>query len=357
MFFRPALFVIIGVVAVVACSRSRLTQSSGTANGPTPLQLTVPPWAIDTGHPLNIPYDNPLTHEGVALGRKLFFDPILSGDGTLSCASCHHPELAFSDPRNFPTAFGVERNGMPLFNLAFQHNFFWDARALSLELQAFEPVQAHLEMNSDWRVVSARLAQHPEYPALFSKAFGSTVTDSLRVAYALAQFERTLLSFDSPFDRFRYGQEPTALTPEAQRGWRIFTTKGNCADCHLPPLFTDGRVVDIGLDEAPTDKGLGERSGIPWHKGRFKTPSLRNLTATAPYMHDGRFKTLEEAVRFYAQEVHVNSPTLDVNMQPWVKGEVFLSEQDRSDLVAFLQSLTDDGFLHPAAFQEHRNER
>jgi cytochrome c peroxidase len=350
---RAAIPIAITILLAVSCGRSRMMVEQPPST-PTPLVLAIPPWAVDTGHALNLPYDNPLTVEGVALGKRLFHEPALSGDGTLSCASCHKQEFAFSDPRNFATSFGTQRNSMPLFNLAFHHYFFWDARALSLELQAFEPVKAHQEMNSDWRTVVQRLQDHPDYPALFKQAFGSTVVDSLRVAYALAQFERTLLSFDSRFDRFRYGKDSTAMTAQEMRGWKLFTGKGNCADCHMPPLFTDGRVSDIGLDEVPPDKGLGERTGIAWHMGRFKTPSLRNVAVTAPYMHDGRFETLEDVLVFYATGVNVHSPTLDVHMQPWVKEEVYLSVQDRSDLVAFLHTLTDPTFLSEASFSDPR---
>jgi cytochrome c peroxidase len=301
-----------------------------------------------------MPYDNPLTVEGVALGRRLFYETALSRDGATSCASCHRQEHAFGDPRNFTSEFAAERNSMPLFNLAFHHYFFWDARALSLELQAFAPVTAHREMNNDWRTVTERLQAHPDYPTLFDRAFGSTRVDSLHIAYALAQFERTLLSFDSRFDRFRYGGDSTALSTQEQRGWNVFITHGNCADCHMPPLFTDARVVNIGLDAEPTDLGLGARTGIAWHMGRFKTPSLRNVAVTGPYMHDGRFRTLEEVVDFYATGVHTKAATLDVHMQPWVDGEVFLTTQDRADLVAFLHTLTDTDFLHDTTFADPR---
>jgi cytochrome c peroxidase len=333
------------ILLALACGRSRTLVEQQTAQGPTPLELAIPAWALDTAHPLNLPYDNPLTMEGVELGRRLFHETALSGDGMLSCASCHHRELAFSDPRNFPTGFGVERNGMPLFNLAWDHYFFWDARALSLEMQAFEPVTAHQEMNSEWGAVRERLQADRSYPALFQRAFGSPVIDSLRVAYALAQFERTLLSFGSRFDRWRHGGERDALNVQEQRGWQVFTGKGNCADCHMPPHFTDRRVVNIGLDSDPVDKGLGARTGIAWHMGRFKTPSLRNVAVTAPYMHDGRFATLEEVMDFYATGVRTDAPTLDVHMDPWVRGEVLLSARDRADLVAFLHTLTDTAFL------------
>lgn len=312
---------------------------------PTPLVLPIPAWAIDTAFPPVLPYDDPLTVEGVALGERLFHEPLLSGDGTLSCASCHQRAQAFSDARNFPTAFGHARNGMPLMNLVMQHYFFWDARALTLELQAFEPVTAHREMNSNWADVAARLQAHAEYPGLFHRAFGSERIDSLHVAYALAQYERTLLTFNSRFDRYWYGGDSTVLTPVEQRGLQIFMTKGNCADCHMPPLFTDHRMSNIGLEHPPVDKGLGERTGIAWHMGRFKTPSLRNVAATAPYMHDGRFGTLGQVMDFYAVGVNTAATTLDPHMEPWARDDVFLSAQDRMDLVAFLHTLTDSSFL------------
>ncbi|MCW5900630.1 MAG: cytochrome-c peroxidase [Flavobacteriales bacterium] len=338
------------LLLALACGRSRQLVGTSEPHGPTRLELTIPAWALDTAHPLNLPYDNPLTVEGVALGRRLFHEPLLSGDGTLSCASCHQQKQAFSDARNFPTAYGNERNSMPLLNLAWDHYFFWDARALSLELQAFEPVTAHQEMNSDWRTVVARLQAHPAYPALFLRAFGSPLVDSLHVAYALAQFERTLLSFGSRFDQWRYAGMADALDDQEQRGWQVFSGKGHCIDCHTPPRFTDGRVVNIGLETEPVDNGLGARTGIAWHMGRFKTPSLRNLAVTAPYMHDGRFATLEEVVEFYATGVSTDAATLDAHMEPWVKGQVLLTRQDRSDLVAFLRTLTDEAFLADPRF-------
>jgi cytochrome c peroxidase len=339
--FAPAILLLLAL----ACGRSRSVVEQQVPAGPTPLQLVVPAWAQDTAHALNLPYDNPLTVEGVELGRKLFHEKALSGTGTFSCASCHRQELAFSDPRNVPNEQGFPRNSMPLFNLAFAHYFFWDARALSLELQAFEPVSAHQEMNSDWNAVCRNLQAHPEYPELFRRAFGSTHIDSLRVAYALAQFERTLLSFNSRFDRWHYQGDAEALNAQEIRGWKLFTGKGNCADCHMPPLFTDHRVVNIGLDAEPVDKGLGARTGVAWHMGRFKTPSVRNVAQSAPYMHDGRFGTLEEVVDFYARGVRTAATTLDAHMEPWVKGNVLLSASERADLVAFLRSLSDPGFL------------
>lgn len=317
--------------------------------GPTPLRLDLPAWALaDTSLRLDFPYDNPLTVEGAALGRSLFYEKALSADGSLSCASCHSQRIAFADSARFSrgmTGMRTARNSMPLMNLAWDHFFFWDARALSLELQAFEPVTAHRELASRWSEVGQRLERDPRYPPLFEAAFGDARIDSLRIAFALAQFERTLVSLDSRFDRFFYLKRTDALSAQEKRGKDLFFTRAHCVDCHEPPLLKGHHVVNIGLDSVPTDPGMGGRTRLPWHQGRFKTPTLRNIAVTAPYMHDGRFATLEEVIDFYADGVNTASPTLDAHMGPWRRGEVRLSRQDRADLVAFLRTLTDSAFL------------
>ena len=311
-------------------------------------------WArSDTALKLELPYDNPLTVEGVALGRRLFYEKALSADGSLSCASCHVQQFAFSDPSVRSRGMGGtlgERNALAIQNVAWDHFFFWDARAFTIELQAFAPVTGHAEMGSRWSEVAERLQRNPIYPSLFHAAFGDANIDSMRVAFALAQFERTLISLNSRYDRYAHAGDSSALTSSERRGKDLFFTRANCADCHTPPLFKGHEVQNIGLDSVPIDPGMGGLTGVPWHMGRFKTPSLRNIAVTAPYMHDGRFATLEQVVDFYADDVHTSSPTLDVHMQPWVKGEVRLSARDRADLVAFLKTLTDEGFLHEPRF-------
>lgn len=324
--------------------------------GPTPLRLELPAWALaDTSLRLTVPYDNPLTVEGAALGRRLFYETALSSNGAISCASCHQQRFAFGDDRRGSAGMNglaTTRNSMPLMNLAWDHFFFWDARAMSLELQAFQPVTAHREMASTWSDVSDRLRKDPAYPALFAAAFGDPRIDSLRIVFALAQFERTLVSLNSRFDRAFYLKDEIALSAQEQRGQQLFFTSAHCVDCHEPPLFKSHVVANIGLDSLPTDPGMGGRTGMPWHEGRFKTPTLRNVAVTAPYMHDGRFATLEEVVDFYADDVFVGSPTLDEHMLPWKKGEIRLSAQDRADLVAFLHTLTDSAFLSDARFSK-----
>lgn len=346
---RVALFV--SLVLAAACHRP---PQQAAATSPAPLRLELPAWALaDTALRLDFPYDNPLTAEGAALGRALFYEKALSADGSLACASCHIQRFAFADSARLSSGMAGQRtarNSMPLMNLAWDHFFFWDARALSLELQAFEPVTAHRELASQWSAVSQRLARDPRYPPRFAAAFGDARIDSLRIAFALAQFERTLVSLDSRFDRFFHLKRTDALSAQEKRGKDLFFTRAHCVDCHEPPLFKGHHVVNIGLDSVPTDPGMGGRTGMPWHLGRFKTPTLRNIAATAPYMHDGRFATLEEVIDFYADGVRTASPTLDAHMEPWRRGAVRLSQQDRKDLVAFLHALTDSAFLADARF-------
>lgn len=317
--------------------------------------LNVPPWAQDTVHTLNLPWDNPLTVEGVALGRRLFYEKALSDDYSMSCASCHKQEHAFSDPQ--PISPGTDgtlgrRNAMAIVNLAWDHFFFWDARAFSLELQALQPVVSHAEMRNTWPVVEQRLADHPDYPALFERAFGSPGIDSLRVVFAIAQFERTLLSFDSRFDRYYYGGQQGLFTEQEERGLDLFMGEAHCVDCHMLPHFHDFAVRNIGLNPGPDDTGLMEVSGLPEHRDRYKTTTLRNVEVSGPYMHDGRFATLEEVVDFYADDVRITSPTLDEHMSPWVWGQIDLDPQERADLVAFMRTLTDPGFLNNPAFSD-----
>lgn len=339
-------------VLLHACATRQHYASSAAIADPTPYTLPYPGWAVDSLHAPILPYDNPLTVEGIALGRRLFYDKALSRDGTMSCGSCHIQEHAFSDPRRYSIGMEDEvgsRNAMALVNLAWGHFFFWDARAHTLELQALSPVKDHREMFNAWPEVIQRLREKPGYEEQFHAAFGTYDIDSLRVVFALAQFERTLLSFDSPFDRFHYGCDSTALTPQQQRGMDLFFGSAHCLDCHELPNFQDHGVINIGLERVPVDKGLGARTGIARHMGQFKTPTLRNIAVTAPYMHDGRFATLEEVVNFYADDVVLDIPNFDDHMFAWKMGAVNLDEAERADLVAFLHALTDTTFLNDPA--------
>ncbi|MFT7899221.1 cytochrome c peroxidase [Tenacibaculum ascidiaceicola] len=306
-----------------------------------------------------IPTNNPLTIEGIALGKKLFFDPILSKDNTQSCASCHDPKNAFTDDTRFSEGidgkFGT-RNSMPLFNLAwnFDERFMWDGKELSIERQAFSPVRNPIEMHSDWKNVAKKLQEHAQYPTLFKQAFGASKIDSTLVTKAIAQFERTLISGNSKFDQYLLGK--VELTLEEQNGFNVFMdeTRGDCFHCHGSdnnPLWTDNKFHNNGLDETFTDLGLGAVTGDPNDHGKFRSPSLRNLKFTAPYMHDGRFATLEEVINHYSEGLKLSS-TIDPLMKKASQGGVQLSDKDKADLKAFLLSLSDDDFVNNPKFQQ-----
>ena len=333
---------------VLSCS----TEDSSLENAPTPSQLDVPVlFERNIIAPL-LPVDNPLTEEGIALGERLFFDPLLSKDNTISCASCHAPAQAFSDTVQFSR--GVEenlgeRNAMPLFNLAwnFSERFFWDGQSFSLEHQALAPVTNPKEMGSTWPDVVAKLQDHASYPDLFEQAFGTTRIDSVAVTKALAQYERTLISANSKFDKFLLGE--VDLTPEEQNGFDVFMdeARGDCFHCHgsdKNPLWTDNDFHNNGLDAVITDIGLGAVTGDPADHGKFRSPSLRNLAFTAPYMHDGRFETLEQVINHYSEGLK-DSPTIDPLMKKVALGGVGLTPKDKSDLKAFLLALSDATFV------------
>ncbi|WP_435261431.1 cytochrome-c peroxidase [Tenacibaculum sp. nBUS_03] len=343
------------LVFFINCS----SQNEEEAYVPKPIDLEIPEiLKIKLIAPV-IPSTNPLTEEGVALGKKLFFDTLLSKNNTQSCASCHNPKKAFTDETRFSDGvdgiFGT-RNSMPLFNFAwnFDDRFSWDGKELSLERQAFEPVRNPIEMHSLWTKVENKLQKHPEYPTLFKQAFGTSKIDSTLITKAIAQFERTLISANSKFDKHLLGK--AQLTPEELNGFNVFIDedKGDCFHCHGSnnnPLWTDNKFHNNGLDNTFTDLGLGKVTGDSNDNGKFKTPSLRNLAFTAPYMHDGRFSTLEEVINHYSEGLK-SSATIDPLMKKIDKGGVQLTEKEKTDLKAFLLSLSDYDFINNPKFQE-----
>ena len=334
------------------------TESDGTCFYGTEYTLEVPQ-ILELILPPYIPADNRLSVEGIALGRKLFYDPILSGDGTQACADCHLAENAFTDPRQFSEGIDGSigtRNAMPLFNMAWNLNekFFWDGRAISLEDQAFGPVVNPIEMNNTWPNAVASLQSDAQYPSLFQEAFGTSTIDSILVAKAIAQFERTLVSANSRFDKFSIGTG--TLTPSEANGLEIFMdeTRGDCFHCHgnpNSPLWSDNTFHNNGLDSVITDIGLGEVTGDPNDNGKFKSPSLRNLAYSAPYMHDGRFETLDDVINHYSEGLN-DSPTIDPLMKTVANGGVHLTESDKADLKAFLLSLSDESFINNPDYQD-----
>lgn len=283
--------------------------------------------------------------DAVQLGEKLFFDPILSADRSVSCASCHKPEHAFAD--NVALSPGIHgalgtRNTPTAANTAGRLDFFWDGRASSLEEQALGPIKNEKEMGLPLEEAVARLNADPLYGRAFAKIFRGPATEKT-LASALAAFERTLETGDSPYDRFIAGDD-TALTDSAKRGRLLFIGRASCNNCHSGEDFTSDRHKNIGLFNAKelNDPGRAGVTGNREHLGLFKVPSLRNVAVTAPYMHNGMFKTLRDVVNYYNEPG--NFVQGSVNRDKALDQPLRLSEGEVTDLVAFLESLTDDRF-------------
>ena len=287
---------------------------------------------------LPVPEDNPLSPERVALGRTLFFDPILSRDQRLACADCHDPARAFTDGRAVSVGvFGRmgTRSVPTLVNRAYGRSFFWDGRTSSLEDQVLRPIQDPKEMDLPLGDVAVRLRRDPAYSAQFQAQFGRIPTH-VDLANALASYVRTILSGDAPIDRYMSG-ERDALSTQARDGLRIFRGRGNCTACHLGPTFTDERFHNTGIawqDGELLDQGRYNVSGKEEDAGAFKTPTLREVARTAPYMHDGSLATLEDVLEFYDRGGNQN-PTLDSELRP-----LQFAAGEKQALIAFLMSLS-----------------
>lgn len=296
--------------------------------------------------------NNPATPAGIELGRRLFYEPKLSRDGSVSCASCHQQASAFAHTRH-RVSHGIDgqlgtRNAPALFNLAWQPDFMWDGAVTHLELQPLAPLTNAVEMGSNLPQVLDTLRRDADYPARFAEAFGSPGIDSQRLLRALTQFIGTMVSADSAYDRAARGGAP--LSPDAEHGLSVFRQR--CVSCHAEPLFSDYQFRNNGLDAEPRDPGRGAISGDPKDRGRFRVPSLRNVALTSPYMHDGRFETLREVIEHYAHGIR-HSATLD----PLLATPRDLSPADQRALLAFLPTLTDEAFVRDARYAEPRIER
>ena len=296
-----------------------------------------------------VPPSNPITAEKIALGRKLFVEKALSRDGTKSCMSCHDPAKALTDGR--ATAIGVReqvgpRNVPSLWNAATYPTLFWDGRAVSLEAQAEGPLLAPTELDMTEDLLVDRIAKDPAYAPLFERAFGTKTVTLRRVAYALASFQRTLLAGDAPFDRWWFGHDEAAVSPAVRRGYLVFRTKGACAGCHAvhpaEASFTDFEFHATGTSvEGATDLGRFAITGREEDRGRFRTPTLRNVARTAPYFHDGSAATLDDVIRHYdegGKTVAGRRPEID---------PLHLTPEEKSDLRAFLESLTSPAVAPP----------
>jgi cytochrome c peroxidase len=280
-----------------------------------------------------------------ALGERLFFDPILSKNRAVSCASCHKPEFAFAD--NVPFSFGVDsakgaRNAPSAMNMSARSMFFFDGRAASLEEQALGPIENPLEMDMPVDEALQRLNADAEYSKLFKKIFGRKA-DRKNLGEAIAAFERTLETSNTPFDRFMKGEE-NAISESAQRGQKIFNEKGRCFDCHFGPDFTGDEFKSIGLYNGKelTDMGRYVITKDSNDIGKFKVPGLRNIAVTAPYMHNGMFRTLREVIEYYNDPKHFVKES--VNTDKILEKPLNLTPQEITDLEAFLETLTDARF-------------
>lgn len=350
------LFILAGIatiiVAIHACKKE---ETAKAVYNPTPASIEIPSYVKSFVGDMPHPSDNLLTEEGIALGRKLFYENMLSNDLSISCASCHIQENAFDDPRPFSQGtnglFG-DRNAMAIVNAGWDKKFFWDGRRNSLEGQAHDPVTNPIEMANNWPEVVNRLQSNNVYPDLFFKAFGTNTIDSNLVVKAIAQFERTLVSFNSKFDKYYHGNDSALFTQQEKNGLNIFMGKGMCNNCHLTnSLFTDRDFKNNGLDVNPVDAGLMKFTGLSSDRGKFKVPTLRNIAQSAPYMHDSRFVTLEEVVNFYSNGVKQGSPNIDEHMPDFGSG-LNLTPQEKAELIAFLNTLTDTEFLSNPAFSD-----
>jgi cytochrome c peroxidase len=333
-----------------------------------PIELPVPSGVL----PPEIPEGNPPTQTKVELGKKLYFDTRLSTDGTIACATCHDPRHGFADGRGAATSAGVggalgTRNAPTVLNAAFLVTQFWDGRAATLEEQAVAPLANPIEHGfADHSAVLARIEELEDYAPRFQEAFGGGVTIE-RVGQAIASFERTLLSLEAPIDRFLAG-DAGAISESAQRGWDLYNAKARCNNCHghigAIPLFTDDAFHNIGVgvqkidfeavsrraaaaigsgasiddlalsDQEASELGRFLVTGELKDLGAFKTPQLRNIALTAPYMHDGSEKTLLDVIEFYDRGGN-NNPYLDGGMRP-----LSLTDQEKADLVALLETFT-----------------
>jgi len=292
--------------------------------------LAKPPLGLKA---LTIPADNPLTAEKVELGKQLYFDKRLSRDDTIACASCHDPKKGWSNGEAFATGVRGQvggRSAPTIVNAAYSELQFWDGRALALEGQALGPIQNPIEMDMSLDEVVAKLNKIEGYRTAFRKVFNTDVTSD-GIAKAIASFERTCLSGDAPYDRFKAGDK-AALSEAAQRGMKVFFGKGQCSACHTGGSFTDFSFhnIGIGMDKEKPDAGRFEVTKILGDKGSFKTPTLREISRSGPYMHDGRFKTLAEIVDYY-DKGGFNNPQLDEGIFP-----LKLTTQEKADLVKFL---------------------
>ncbi|WP_299454777.1 cytochrome c peroxidase [uncultured Microscilla sp.] len=300
--------------------------------------------------------NNPVTKEGFLLGRRLFFDPLLSKDGSVSCNNCHIQSTAFADAQQHPLSIGVEnrvgiRNAPALANLAFMPEFFWDGGVTHLDFVPINAIEAAFEMDETIENVVKKLNESTVYPALFKKAFGVDKVTSPYMLQALSQFMTMMVSANSRYDKYQRG-EGEQLSDDEQAGLTLFQAK--CGSCHTGALFTDFSYRNNGISTTFSDEGRARISEATEDIGKFRVPSLRNVALTAPYMHNAKFRTLEEVLKHYAEGVQP-SATLDASLQRNGRLGIALTSEEQRKIIVFLRTLTDNDFRSDERFQ-NRNE-
>ena len=341
-------FIIVLGLMALSCSED----GESIQKKPVPITLVVP-----TNFPEPV-YDlsaNPLTEEGVALGKMLFYDPALSRDNTISCGFCHQQPTAFTH-HGHDVSHGIDdklgrRNSLPVQNLVWYKQFFWDGGVHNLDLVPLNAIGNIVEMDEDPQTIIGKLQVQQKYKDQFLAAFGTDEINNTRFLQALSQFMATMISANSRYDKFRRN-EGMSLTTEELGGYEIFNER--CATCHATDLFTDQSFRNNGFSSPADilkDQGREEITLNPQDRGKFKVPSLRNVEYTAPYMHNGRLKSLEEVLDFYTDGVQL-TPTLDPALNNGQLG-FSISNDQKKKIIAFLKTLTDEQFLSDPRFAEY----
>lgn len=314
---------------------------------PTPLYFQIPKGWPKPNYNFS---KNPLTEERFQLGRQLFYDPILSKDSTISCASCHLQATGFTHV-DHSLSHGIDgkigiRNSMTMMNLAWSKTFMWDGGVNHLDVQAIHPITSPVEMNENLANVVLKLQKSEKYKSLFIAAFGDDKITGQRILKAISQFELMLVSANSKYDKVM--RKEVVFTEQEQNGYQLF--KNNCASCHTEPLFTNGKFENNGIPIDTTLNDIGRKRITQKSEDylKFKVPTLRNIQFTNPYMHDGRFKKLTEVIK------HYNSINKNKNLSKQLQKQMNLTDNERVDLVAFLLTLTDKEFLFDKRFSYPR---
>jgi len=341
-------------VAFVALVALPASGNRSTAGGESTIFLKEGPKVPLGLVPIFWPKDNPYTPQKAELGWFLYFDKRLSADQSVACASCHDPKFAFTDGQRFSKGIRGQlggRSAPTVINRAYSLDQFWDGRAKSLEEQAKGPIENPIEMGHPHDLCEKCIGGIPGYQKRFKEVFGADTVKIEHIAKAIATFERTVLSGNSPYDRFKAGDEK-ALKESQQRGMKVFfSNNARCDSCHEGVNFTNGKYanVGIGMDKPTPDLGRYEQTKQEVDRGAFKTPTLREIANTGPYMHDGSLKTLEEVVEHY-NKGGIKNPSLHQDIRP-----LNLTEQDKKDVVEFLKALSGEGWQHikpPERFPE-----